>query len=189
MSGAPPYSAVVDALAEAPKGLRVTADIRRAFRRCADSSSCSSALHCLDDPFADLQRDVAGEAVADDDVGFAGVDVAALDVADESHRRRLEQLVRLARQLVALALFFADRQQPDARRLDTRARRARMPTPSPRTARRCCGRHSTVAPESSSTAGLRARRESSSPAPDDRRRAAARTPRARPSPPRRCARR
>ena len=33
-------------------------------------------------------------------------------------RRRLQQPVRLARQLVAFRLFLADRQQPDARRLD-----------------------------------------------------------------------
>ena len=42
--------------------------------------------HVLDDvhqTLADLQRDVADEAVADDDVGLAGVDVPALDVADE----------------------------------------------------------------------------------------------------------
>ena len=37
----------------------------------ADSSSCSSALHRIDEPFADLQRDVAGEPVADDHVDVA----------------------------------------------------------------------------------------------------------------------
>ena len=40
-------------------------------------------LDHVDEPLADLQRDVAGEAVADDDVGLAAVDVARLDVADE----------------------------------------------------------------------------------------------------------
>ena len=75
-------------------------------------------LDGLDQPFAHLQRDVAGEAVADDHVGVAGVDVAPFDVADEVDRRVLEQLVRLARQIVALALFLADREQADARRLE-----------------------------------------------------------------------
>ena len=60
-------------------------------------------LHHLDEPFADLQRDVAGEAVADDHVGLAAVDIARFDVADERQRRGLQQPMRLARQLVALA--------------------------------------------------------------------------------------
>ena len=64
-----------------------------------------------------------GEPVAHDHVGVAAVDVARLDVADKvpaltAGVGRLEQLVGLARELVALALFLADRQEPDARRLD-----------------------------------------------------------------------
>ena len=64
---------------------------------------------------------------------------------------RLQQPVRLARQLVALALLFADRQQPDARR-STPSAAARRPRPSRRTAAGAAGRHSTLAPASSSTA-------------------------------------
>ena len=45
-------------------------------------------------------------------------DAPRLDVADEVQRRGLQQPVRLARQLVPLGLFLADRQQPDARALD-----------------------------------------------------------------------
>jgi energy-coupling factor transporter ATP-binding protein EcfA2 len=40
------------------------------------------------------------------------------DVADETERRGLEQPMRLARQLVPLRLFLADRQQADPRGLD-----------------------------------------------------------------------
>ena len=95
--------------------------------------------------------------------------------------------VRLARQLVALRLFLADRQQPDARLLRCRAPAARRPLPSPRTAagapagtRR--SRRRRAAPRAPSWSG------SPSPAPADRRRAAARAPRAPPSRSRRCSR-
>ncbi len=71
-------------------------------------------LDRFDESFAQLQRDVAGEPVADDDVRFTGVDVAPFDVADEGDRRGLQELMRFARQLVPLGLFFTDRQQPDA---------------------------------------------------------------------------
>ena len=54
-----------------------------------DSSSRKQILDDFDEPFADLQRDVAGEPVADDDVGRAAVDVARLDVADEGERATL----------------------------------------------------------------------------------------------------
>jgi hypothetical protein len=47
----------------------------------------------FDEPFADFQRDVAGEAVADDHIRLAAVHVARLDVADEGRHRRLEQPV------------------------------------------------------------------------------------------------
>ena len=70
----------------------------------------------VDDAFADLQRDVAGEAVADDDVGVAVEQVAGLDVADERQAAGLERAERLAGQLIALQRFLADRQQADPRR-------------------------------------------------------------------------
>ena len=145
---------VVDAPAEAAERLarQQVADARAERRR---QLVVQQALDRLDQPFADLQRDVAGEAVADDDVDVAGVDVAPLDVADEVDRRVLEQLVRLARQLVALALFLADRQQPDARRRaaegDARVRR----THHARTARGAAGGTRPSRRESSSTAGCR----------------------------------
>ena len=110
-------------------------------------------LDHLDEPFADLQRDVAGEPVADDHVGRSAVDVARLDVADERERRRLQQPVRLARQLVALGFLFADRQQrrPAARSMPNATRAYMLPITA--NCSRCCGRHSTLAPTSSSTAG------------------------------------
>ena len=100
-----------------------------------------------------LSATLPGEAVADDHVGVAAVDVARLDVADEGERRRLEQLVRLARQLVALASL--PRRSTAGRRAAPRCRTRRRAYTLPITPNcsRCCGRHSTLAPTSSSTAG------------------------------------
>ena len=78
-------------------------------------------FHRVHQPFADLQRHVPGESIADDDVRHAAVDIAGLDVPDEAERRCLEQAVRFARQLVALAFLLADREQPHARRRQAEA--------------------------------------------------------------------
>ena len=78
-------------------------------------------FHRVHQPFADLQRHVPGESIADDDVRLAAVDVARLHVPDEAERRCLEQAVRFARQLVALAFLLADREQPHARRRQAEA--------------------------------------------------------------------
>ena len=65
-----------------------------------------------------LQRDVPGEAVGHDHVELAGQQVAALHVAGEAQRERAvrriagQQLVRAPGELVALARFGPDRQQP-----------------------------------------------------------------------------
>ena len=56
----------------------------RAPRPEPPSSSLARHLHDeLEDALADLEHDVADEAVGDDDVARALVDVAAFDVADE----------------------------------------------------------------------------------------------------------
>ena len=65
-------------------------------------------LDHLDEPLADLERNVAGEAVADDDVGQPGEQVARLDVADETRVGSLQAAVGVAGQLVALRRFLAD---------------------------------------------------------------------------------
>ncbi len=72
-------------------------------------------LDRFDQSFADLERDVAGEPVADDDVRVPGVDMASFDVADEIDRRALQQTVRVARQLVPLLFLLANREQAHAR--------------------------------------------------------------------------
>jgi len=65
-----------------------------------------------------LQRHVPGEAVGHDHVDLAGQQVAALDVAREAQRERAvrriagQQFVRAPGELVPLARFGADRQQP-----------------------------------------------------------------------------
>src|SRR3972149_4400261 len=61
----------------------------------------------LAQPLDKLDEDVAREAVADDDVGFARDKVVTLDVADEVEVAVLEQLVGLLGNTVALALFRA----------------------------------------------------------------------------------
>src|SRR6266571_248070 len=61
-----------------------------------------------------LQRHVADEAVADDDVRLAVEDVAALHVADEVQGGFLEHPERLAGHLVSLGVLLPDAHQSDA---------------------------------------------------------------------------
>ena len=65
-----------------------------------------------------LQGHVPGEAVADDHVGRAVQEVAALDVPDEAKRARLEQRMGFTDELVALLRLLADREERDGRALD-----------------------------------------------------------------------
>ena len=60
-----------------------------------------------------LQRDVADEAVADDDVDRPTVDVVAFDVAVEVEIAGLEQLARFLDDIAALDVFLADVKQAD----------------------------------------------------------------------------
>src|SRR6266536_2049568 len=68
-----------------------------------------------DRPLEQLEDDIAGEAVGDDDVGGALEDVAALGVSSEVEIARRQELVRLERELVSLLGLLADREQPDLR--------------------------------------------------------------------------
>src|SRR5262249_12696332 len=109
---------VVHPFAEAAIGLsrQQVADTRAERRR---QLVVQQPLDGFYEPFADLERDVAGEAVTHDYIGSPGVDVASLDVANESDRRSLQKLVRLSSQIVALALLFTNREETDARRPET----------------------------------------------------------------------
>src|SRR5207302_1731532 len=69
----------------------------------------------FDQAFAQLERDVAGEAIADNDVDFTFENVPAFHVTDKVQRRQLEGLERLFGQLVSLCVLFADGQQTNAR--------------------------------------------------------------------------
>ena len=71
------------------------------------------------EPLEELDHHVARDSVGHDDVGEMLGQVAALDVADEPKRRRVEQLGRALDPRIALALLLADAQQRDARRVDT----------------------------------------------------------------------
>src|SRR5215831_10387242 len=64
--------------------------------------------------FANFQRDVANEAVADNHVHLAREEIIPFHVAHEVHRQPLETVVDGARQLVALDLLLADREQANA---------------------------------------------------------------------------
>src|SRR5206468_2084671 len=58
------------------------------------------------DAFGALEKDVAGEAVDDDDVDFTRGHVLALDVADVVDRQAADQRDGFAERRVALALLF-----------------------------------------------------------------------------------
>ena len=85
-----------------------------------------------DRAFEKLQADVAGEAVADDDVAGVAQQIAALGVAAEVEVGRDEQRVGLERELVALLRLLADREQADPGRA-IRAAPPRRSRPSGRT--------------------------------------------------------
>src|SRR5262245_36005178 len=61
-----------------------------------------------------LERNVAGEPVAHDDVDLAVKNIPAFDIADVVDRRSQKLLARGSGQIVALALLFAVAQHADA---------------------------------------------------------------------------
>src|SRR4029077_19670188 len=71
--------------------------------------------HLERQPFANLQRDVSYESIADNHVHFARKQVATFHVAHKMHCALLQSRIHLARQFVALDLFLADGEQPHAR--------------------------------------------------------------------------
>src|SRR5829696_7808304 len=74
--------------------------------------------HRLDRAFEQLQGDIAGEAVADDDVRGPGEQVPALGIAGELELARRQERVRLERELVSLLRLLADREQAHLRARD-----------------------------------------------------------------------
>src|SRR5262245_53513971 len=102
---------VVDALPESAERITSLGIIRE--RRT--ELLAQHVLDELDEALAHLQRNVPREAVAHDDVGLPGEEIARFEVADEVQSGVREQPMRVADQLRALAGFFADREQPDAR--------------------------------------------------------------------------
>src|SRR5882724_131464 len=72
--------------------------------------------------FANLQRDVADKAVADDDIHAARKKIPAFHISHEVYRTLLQPCVNLARQFIALDLFFTDREQAHARTLAAKRR-------------------------------------------------------------------
>ena len=84
----------------------------RADSSSSDAERVEQALH---GSLERLQRDVAGEAVRDDDVRVTLEQRPPLGVPAEAEIRGAEELVRLERQLVALLGLLADRQEPHLR--------------------------------------------------------------------------
>src|SRR5690349_590203 len=98
---------VVDTLPEAPEGVAASGIVGE--RRT--ELLAQHVLDELDEAFADLERDVAREAIADDDVGLAGEEIARFEVADEVQTGISQEPMRVTNELGAFAGFFADRQQ------------------------------------------------------------------------------
>src|SRR5207247_6970137 len=71
-----------------------------------------------DRAFEELEADVAGEPVADDDVAGSAEDVPALHIAAGVELALREQGVRLERELVAPLGLLADREPPALRVID-----------------------------------------------------------------------
>src|SRR6185369_2075926 len=86
---------VVEALLEVGEGLA-----RKQKSYLAGDGSLQRFLqqesHGLDHALRDLEGNITDEAIADEHVGLAVVQVAALDVADKIHRQFLDELVGLA---------------------------------------------------------------------------------------------
>ncbi len=59
--------------------------------------------HRLHQSLADLQRHVADKTIAHDYIGVSVIQVAAFHIAQEVQPKRLDELERIARELVALA--------------------------------------------------------------------------------------
>src|SRR6266545_4609010 len=91
----------VEALAEVTGGRPDQKPAHLPARRGADLVA-HSLEERLDRPLEQLQADVAGEAVAHDDVGSGSQEVAALDVAGEAKIARRQQGMRLEGELVSL---------------------------------------------------------------------------------------
>src|SRR5438046_2565452 len=69
----------------------------------------------FDQAFTDLQGDITDEAIADDHVHLAAINIPALDVADEVEAERLHQRPGGPGDLVPLVVLLADGENADAR--------------------------------------------------------------------------
>src|SRR5215470_1895017 len=82
-------------------------EITHAAQRRLSEGALQHAADIRGETFHRLQRDIAGKAVAHDDVDLAVEEVATFDVADVVERGLREQIARRAREVVALGIFFA----------------------------------------------------------------------------------
>ena len=105
-----------------------------------------------------LERDVADESIADDDVGRALVDVVALDIAVEVEVGCFQQLGGLLDHIVALDVFLADVEQADRGPLDA-VHRGHQRAAHHRELQELLGVQLTLAPRSSTVVTPRRRRQ------------------------------
>ena len=136
-SMAPPVVSGSSSVGERQRG-RAAARRRRLGSSVASSAPSTAPTRNRSAALEGLERDVAGEAVGDDDVDRVGHEVAALDVADERRRPRppASRAWVSFTSGVPLVVLLADREQADPRARRRRsAGRRRTPRPSGRTAR------------------------------------------------------
>src|SRR5206468_9901136 len=107
----------IEALAETPGG-RTDEHPAEGARSAGGDLLAQRVEQGADRPLDRLERDVAGEAVGDEDVRGALEDVAPLGVAAEVEIGGGEQLVRLERELVSLLGLLADGEEPNRRPRD-----------------------------------------------------------------------
>src|SRR6185312_11893869 len=69
-------------------------------------SFLQSRSHQVRHALRGLERNVTHESVRHDDIHFAVVNVAALNIPDKVNRQLFQQRVRLARKFVTFAFFF-----------------------------------------------------------------------------------
>src|SRR5439155_26049292 len=72
-----------------------------------------SSAHQIRDPLRSLQRHVAHKAVGDDHINFPGVEIPPFHIPDEIQSKLLQERKTLAAQIVDLAFFLSNRNQPE----------------------------------------------------------------------------
>src|SRR5450759_1471349 len=111
--------AVVEAFLEGTEGVLRKQKAHRRLKAAGDLLF-ERLLHEVREALGDLEDDVSREAVRDDDVDVTAVNVAALDVPDETEAGLLQEAERFLHDIRALALLLAHGHEADLRLLDAK---------------------------------------------------------------------